>query len=254
MKLWDFRPKLFNPLYLRIVFKNRQNAGQILGDNLKMLFKSGKNDGFDLDDCSILVVGIPRGGLIVADEIAKKLNCDLDLIYPIRIITEDNESTLGSVLPIPPLPDPGSFRTDNHGNKFLMNLNNEFAEEYVKVNERRLLAETLEKSKKYNIVSHKPISGKIVILVDDGVYTGASALTALQWLRIQKPNKLIFATPVAPKNIVSKLEKDPNILVDHLEILKTPSAKNYKSVDFFYNDFENVSDTYIDEIIQKKIS
>jgi len=81
MKLWDFCPKLFNPLYLRIVFKNRQNAGQILGDNLKMLFKSGKNKGFDQDDYSILVVGIPRGGLIVADEIAKKLNCDLDLIY-----------------------------------------------------------------------------------------------------------------------------------------------------------------------------
>src|SRR5215210_1357529 len=123
MKLWDFRPKLFNPLYLRIVFKNRQIAGQILGHNLKMLFKSGKNDGFDLDDCSILVVGIPRGGLIVADEIAKKLNCDLDVIYPIRIVAEDNESTLGSVLIIQALPEFGSCHTDNHGNKFLMNLN-----------------------------------------------------------------------------------------------------------------------------------
>jgi putative phosphoribosyl transferase len=246
---------LFNQLSFRIVFKDRQNAGQILGDNLKKYFKSQKNFDSKLDNSSVLVVGIPRGGLIVADQVATKLNCDLDFIYPIRIVGADNETTLGSILFVEEaLSHFQNFQTDNYGNKFLINLNNEGAKEYVNFNKWIIDPASLERSKEYSLVSHKLIHGKIVILVDDGVYSGASALTALQWIRIHQPKKLIFATPVAPKNVIEKLMKDSNISLDHLEILKSISPKKYRSVNYYYSNFEDVNDPHINKIMQKKVS
>jgi predicted phosphoribosyltransferase len=254
-RLWgEALDKLFNPFAIRVVFKDRQNAGQMLANKLDRYLKTEMDDDDqNLNFKSIIVLGIPRGGLIVAHEVAKKLCCELDLVCPTRIVATDNETTIGCILYVAEeLNDCDNVIVDNSNNKFLITLHDKAAQEYVKINKSKILAESYQKSKKYQRLTNISLEKKIIILIDDGIFSGASALTALQWLTIQKPKKLIFATPVAPKGIESKFKNDPHLSVDHIEILKTPSSRSYKSVDCYYKNFKNVNEADLFEIMEKR--
>ncbi len=245
--------KFMHPLSLKIIFHDRQKAGQMLGNNLTLFFKSKSSKKDTSRTHPILVIGIPRGGLVVAYEIANKLSCDLDLVYPVRIVSEDNETTLGSILVTDKDSKFKDLDLNNYLNTSLIFLNDGPAEEYLNSNKSKITKVILEKSERYSHIIHSSIKGKTVILVDDGVYSGATALVALRWIRSQEPEELIFATPIAPTDITSKIKNDPKILLDHAEILKVRPSSRYRTVDYYYKHFEDVSDAHINRIIQSDL-
>ncbi len=254
MSIFENIVTYLQPFFPRTVFYDRQKAGQILGNNLKTLFKSKKKENSAFCNDSILVMGIPRGGLVVAHEIAQLLNCDLDLIYPVRILDENSETTIGSILPINRRLALYNSHMDVFEHSFSIYMNDQIAEEYLRANKSRILQTVLEKTMKYGSVMHRNIQEKSIILVDDGVFSGASAIVALRWIRTHQPKELIFATPVAPSEIVTKIKTDTKISIDHLEILKIPSSTDYKTVDYYYKNFEDIEDQWINNIIKNFIN
>ncbi len=241
--------KIFQFIPTRLVFTNRQTAGKMLGNNLKKMFSTRRDIGNFGNENSILVIGIPRGGLIVANEIALELGCKLDVICPIRIVDEDEETTIGSVLTTDRIPE-GFDILDNKKENVIVYLNDNNKKEYLKKNEEEILKRISLKHAKFGSNSLNSIMDKIVILVDDGVYSGASAIVALRWIRTQRPKELIFATPIAPLEVVTAIKADSKISIDQLEILKMPPSVKYKTVDYYYKNFEEIEDSHIYKIIK----
>jgi predicted phosphoribosyltransferase len=242
--------KYFHFLPTRIVFKNRQSAGKILGNNLRKKFMTRHGNGSIGKNNTLLVIGIPRGGLVVANEIALKLGCKLGVICPVRIVDEDEETTIGSILITDKIPTALDILSDRLEDG-LVYLNNDIRKDYLIENKERILKRILLKQMKYGSFNLDSITNKVVILADDGVYSGASAIVALRWIRKNQPKELIFASPIAPSDAVHRIKADTKILIDHLEILKVPSSLEYKTVDYYYKDFEDIDDKCIFSIIQK---
>jgi predicted phosphoribosyltransferase len=202
------------------------------------------------NDNSMLVLGIPKGGLVVANEIALELACKLDVICPVRIVDEDEETTIGSVLITNKIPEGLDILSQAQQENVSFYLNDNMKKDYLIKHQEKILKKILLIHAKFGSTSLNSITGKTVILADDGVYSGASAIVALKWIRTHQPKELIFATPIAPSEIVTKIKTDRKISVDHLEILKIPLSTDYKTVDFYYKNFEDVEDQWIDKIIK----
>jgi predicted phosphoribosyltransferase len=90
------------------------------------------------------------------------------------------------------------------------------------------------------------ITDRRVILVDDGIATGATIIAAAKWVRKQKPKQLIIAAPVAPKRAIDPLINE----VDKVEIIRKPS--NLKTVEQFYEEFASVSDDQILQVARRR--
>jgi len=89
------------------------------------------------------------------------------------------------------------------------------------------------------------LKDKVVILVDDGVATGATMISAILWIKKQKPKLIILAIPVAPNEIIRKL----NEMVDRTVVLYTP--KEFSAVGEFYEDFTQINDEEVVNMIKK---
>jgi predicted phosphoribosyltransferase len=90
------------------------------------------------------------------------------------------------------------------------------------------------------------IKDRIVILVDDGIATGASVIAAARWIRKYKPKRLIIAAPVAPKQVVKSLKNE----ADEIEVIRNPS--NFKAVEQFYQHFDAIPDDRIVQIAKRR--
>jgi predicted phosphoribosyltransferase len=108
----------------------------------------------------------------------------------------------------------------------------------VKEMEQRLVR--FRGNSKYNL------NQKIVLLVDNGVATGATVFAAVQWIRKQNPKELIVAVPIAPKDIVDRLRQMADKVV---VVLSTPFC--YNDIGEFYYDFIDVSDIEVEDIMKK---
>jgi putative phosphoribosyl transferase len=95
---------------------------------------------------------------------------------------------------------------------------------------------------KYNL------NHKTVLLVDDGIVTGATMFAAVQWIRGQNPKELIVAVPVAPKDIMNKLGQMPDKVV-----IVVPTSFCYGDIGEFYYDFIEVSDREVEDIMRKHL-
>ena len=104
----------------------------------------------------------------------------------------------------------------------------------------------LERMKKYR-GERAPLNveNKIVVLVDDGLATGSTALAALKSLRQQRPAQLILAAPVAPPGTAARLRR----FADKLVVLDTPLS--FSAVGQFYDDFGQTSDEEVIELMNK---
>ncbi|MDN5867253.1 MAG: hypothetical protein L0H55_07620 [Candidatus Nitrosocosmicus sp.] len=235
----------------RILFKNRASAGQILGRNLEVLLSDeiscNKNP---LTKDSLLVIGIANGGLVVANEVARILKCDLDIIAPIRILSRDEiEHTIGAILYVKYPTNLVNLIRDEIGNTYYVILkkgNNLSLNGLHKID---LLNKAFEKSKKYSEYKSKSITNKIVILVDDGTFSGATAFVSLTWIAAQRPRCLIFATPVASLEVAESIARNKEISVSHMEMLKKASFSQNKSIGSYYESFEHVDDTLVKQIM-----
>jgi len=211
-------------------FHDRVDAGKILADKLESKRRSAE---------AIIVMGIPRGGIILADIVAKRLSADFDIVIPRKLGAPGNEE-----LAIGAETEDGT----SYINEYVVNalrITRDYIEmEKVKQSEeiRRRLSLYRKPGQNYST----KISGKTAILVDDGVATGATIIASARWLRKQKPKDLTIAVPVAPRQTVEILEQES----DFVEVLVTPP--DFNAVGQFYESFEPVTDKEVIEIMRAR--
>jgi predicted phosphoribosyltransferase len=186
---------------------------------------------------TLLVLGIPRGGLVTADIVARKLGAPLDIIIPRKLTDIDNkEHAIGAVM------EDGTTYVDEETVKLLC-----ITQEYIEKEKAYQIEEIRRRNSLYRKSStNYNFEDKIVILVDDGAATGATIIVAARWVRNQpsNPKKLIIAIPVANKETAALLEKE----CDALEVTTKPSA-GFRSVAQYYQVFNQITDEQVVQII-----
>ncbi len=232
MKLPKFISGLKDISSLQLTFRDRVGAAQVLGNILKRTVKK-----ITKDKSKVIVLGIPRGGAIVADIIADKLGVDFDVIFCRRITSPDNkENSIGAVM------SDGTTYFDDFVVQSL-----KIPAEYIKKEIILQLAEIKMRKDLYRPNSKEySIKDKVVILVDDGIATGSSLIVAARWIKKQNPKHLIIAAPVSQPQAVDILKKE----CDTLEIVSTPV--NFGSVSQFYKTFEQELEDQLIEVLKRR--
>jgi putative phosphoribosyl transferase len=196
-------------------FHNREHAARLLAD--KLVVYRGQHP---------LVLGIPRGAVPMAKVIADALGGDLDVVLVHKLGAPGNpELAIGSV--------------DESGYVFL----HEYAwdlgvdERYIE-REKQAQLKTLHQRRAHYTPVRPPLdpTGRIVIVVDNGIATGASMIAALRAVRAKQPAKLIATVAVAPPETVARIRKE----ADEVVCLATPY--DFMAVGQFFEDFAQVSD------------
>jgi putative phosphoribosyl transferase len=206
------------------VFKNRKEAGQLLAGRLADFM--GKED--------VIVVGIPRGGVPVASELARSLNLPLDVVVTRKLgAPGQRELAIGAI---------GPEGVSVFDKNLIQRL--QVSEEYKKMiieREKKEMKERMEKFRGKKVIDFK---GKTAIVVDDGIATGATVEAAVKYLRKKGVKKVVLAVPVAPLESVSELEK----LSDEFVAVDTP--KDFYAVGQFYRDFPQTTDEEVIKLLQ----
>jgi len=219
-------------------FHDRKEAGLLLADKLKLYIKSAFSA--EVKKESFIVMAIPRGGVILGDIVASELNVELDIIICKKIGAENNpELAMGAVMA-----DGSYIINEDIVNR--INTSFGYISKQVELQkneiERRLME--FRGNKEY----HNKLKDRTIILIDDGIATGATILAAVKWLKEKHfSKKLIVAVPVAPleSSILDKL----NRIADKVIVIFSPY--DFAAVGQFYEHFDQVSDKEVKEIMNK---
>jgi putative phosphoribosyl transferase len=226
----EFLKRLCSWHGFQIKFKDRFTAGEMLVS----LLGTYKNDRDN-----VTVLGIARGGIVVADALAEKLDADFDIIVSRKLRSPDNsENAIGAIM------HDGSAYLDTS----ILETKHDVSEEYITMEKIEQKKEIERRLRIYrpNRIEYK-IRDRIVILVDDGIATGATIIAAARWIRKYGPKRLIIAAPVAPKDVVKNLRNE----ADQIEVVRNPS--DFKTVEQFYQHFDSVSDDEILQITKRRL-
>jgi putative phosphoribosyl transferase len=221
-----------------IIFQDRIDASKRLAKKLLWLKQDQLKEERDRRQQSIVILAIPRGGVIIGDVIATELDAKLDIIVSRKIGAPDNpELAIGAVMP-----DGSYFLNQRLVN--MLNVPQDYiqiqAHEQIKEIDRRLMA--YRGSKEYD----NEFEGKAVVLVDDGIATGATMTASAKWIKNkQQCKRIVIAVPVAPAEILDDL----NQVADEVIVLYTPEP--FIAIGRFYQDFAQVSDNEVKEIMRK---
>jgi len=208
------------------VYATREEAGRMLARRLSSYRQA-----------NVVVLGIPRGGLPVAREVAAALGAPLDVVV-VRKLGAPSQPELGIGAVVDGDHPRAIFNQD-----IIEHLGVE--DEYIKDEIARQLKEVHRRETAYRGGRPKvTLAGKTVIVVDDGIATGSSVRAALRGVRRQKPERLVLAVPVAPAESLEALRSD----ADEIVCLETP--EDFFAVGQFYRDFHQVSDDEVKAILQ----
>ncbi|MFH1751030.1 MAG: phosphoribosyltransferase family protein [Candidatus Micrarchaeota archaeon] len=205
------------------MFADRSRAGKALAEKLSGY--RGKKD--------VLILGIPRGGAVVAAQVSKILRLPLYVLVVRKISSPGNpELAIGAVGP------DGSPHIDER----LARLTNAIPE-YVKIESEKQFLEVKRRMAEYGV---KPINfkNKTAILVDDGIATGATMLAAIRILRERKVKKVVLAVPVCSADSARELGG----LADEFISLETPEF--FSAVGQFYSEFRQVTDDEVRRLLK----
>jgi len=230
--------KFFGKFQLKI--KNRESAGNILAGTLKDILKK-------VNGPEMIVVGLPRGGFVMAEIIARKLSCKLDMMISKRLRAPHNEEiAIGAVA--------------EDGTTYL---NNTLIEE-LKISKEYLdneLSYQLQEIKRLSFMYYQGkktfLDGKFItdndktiVIVDDGTATGSTIIATSRSLRKKyNPKCIIVAITVSPRGTIDLLKKEG---IDHVEVITSPKNNNFRTIEQFYQNFDQVSDNEILELINTK--
>lgn len=208
-------------------YKNRQEAGRALARSLA---------GYEGTDA--LVLAIPRGGVLVAYEVAVRLGLDMDVIVPRKIGAPGQpELAIGAVVGWgnqQGIIDEQAVRCLGVTEDYL---EREIADQLAEA-DRRLLA--------YRHKSEPPdVAGRSVIVIDDGIATGCTIRAGAAALRSLHAGRISLAVPVAPSDALPALGS----CFDEIVCLKTPYP--FTAVGYWYRDFEQVSDAEVIALLEK---
>ncbi len=181
-----------------------------------------------------VILAIPRGGVVTGDVIAKELGAKLDIIVSRKIGAPYNkELAIGAVM------HDGSFFPNTD---IISALN--VPQQYIESEIKSELREIERRLMKFRGNIKYDLEGKTVIVVDDGIATGATMFAAIMWLKKQHPKKLIAAVPVGPRETIEKLSQMVEVVV-----LEAPEF--FSAVGEFYNEFDQVEDIQVMEILRQ---
>jgi putative phosphoribosyl transferase len=221
-----------------VIFKDRIDAGKQLTKRLQWLKDEAQGENIEQEKKpSSVVLAIPRGGVVIGDVIASELGAKLDVVVSRKIGAPFNtELAIGAVMP------DGSYFLNEVADR--INVPQDYIDSQIEkeVNEieRRLI--NFRGSRDYG----NELEGKMVVLVDDGIATGATILASARWIKDKHNCKqLIIAVPVAPRDML----EDLNRIADKVIILYTPEP--FAAVGCFYQDFAQVSDDEVKDIMKK---
>lgn len=205
-------------------FKNRQQAAALLAERL--IRYKGQNP---------LVLAIARGAVPMAKIIADALGGEIDVVLVHKLGAPGNpELAVGSV--------------DEFGRVYLREYTHALglAEADIEAEKKRRL-ETLQQRRARYTPVHPPIdpAGRIVIVVDNGIATGASMIAALRSVREKRPKKLIAAAAVAPHESLQEIRA----LADEVVCLDVPA--DFYAVGQFFGEFTQVSDEEVIDLLQQ---
>lgn len=207
-------------------FLDRQEAGRQLAEALKLF--AGRTD--------VVVLGIPRGGVPVAFEIAEAIGAPLDIFLSRKLgVPGQEELAFGAVAA-------GGGRYLDQEIVRAAGVTPEQIE--AKTEQVRRLLD--ERARLYR--EGRPpltVEDKVVIVVDDGIATGASAMAAVEALRQMHPKDVVVAAPVAPRTTVAALEK----VADRVVVLDTPVE--FYAVGQFYVKFDQTSDEEVVALLRR---
>jgi putative phosphoribosyl transferase len=206
------------------MFRDRADAGQQLARKLA---------GFT-DRPDVVVVGLLRGGVPVAFEIAQALHVPLDVLLVRKLgVPGQPELAMGAIAS-------GGIKIIDRQMVHAMGLSREQVDTVVTLQ----TAELHRREQLYgDVLPGINMKDRIVIVVDDGIATGASMLAAVAVLRLQHPKEIIIATPVAPLHAQREMEK----IADQFICLHL--TDNFSAVGAFYKNFSQTEDREVRSLL-----
>ena len=212
-------------MFKNVLFEDRKEAGKMLAAKLEK-FSAGRT----------MVLAIPRGGVVIGYEIAKKIHAPMDIIVPRKLRAPyQPELAIGAIT------EDGNIILDEQ----IINLLN-VSSDYIKMESQRQKIEIDRRLRVYKGESKIPdLTGLDVIVVDDGIATGATMKAALISVRKRGAKSIILATPVASLNALRMLEQEADKTIS----LFTP--QHFYAIGQFYRNFEQTSDQEVKELLKK---
>jgi putative phosphoribosyl transferase len=209
------------------MFSDRKDAGIQLAAALAH-FKSE----------SCVVLALPRGGVAVAYEVARALNAPLDIIVARKLgAPGQHELGLGAIVD-------GDHPESVLNEDIIQEL--DVSPEYIEGEIESELKETRRRETTYrNGRPRVDLSGRTVIVIDDGIATGGSIRAALRGVRRMAPKKVVLAVPIAPAETVAALRSE----ADEIVCLQTP--EHFVAIGEFYDDFSQTGDGEVIELLEK---
>jgi predicted phosphoribosyltransferase len=207
-------------------FPNRAEAGRLLAE--KLIKYAGRPD--------VIVLGLPRGGVPVAFEVAQRLGAPLDVFIVRKLgVPGFEELAAGAIAS-------GGVRVLNEDVMRAI----PHAEEAIEAVTARETAELERREQKYRDGRPAPdLRNRIVILVDDGLATGATMRAAVAALRQCEVAKIVVAVPVGPPDTCRELERE----ADGIICMTTPDF--FQAVGQYYEDFSQTSDDEVRDLLAR---
>jgi putative phosphoribosyl transferase len=208
-----------------LLFYDRTDAGRRLAKLLKRRIQG-----------PCIVLAIPRGGVVVGYEVAKELGCPLDVVISRKVgAPAQPELAVGAVA------EDGVVFVDEEIAGLVG-----VSRDYVERRAREELREVRRRAEEYRGGREMPdLSGKTVILVDDGLATGLTMMAAVHMARNKGAEKVVVAVPVSPPETVAKLRRH----ADEVICLETPT--NFYAIGQFYDRFDQLTDEETNSILRK---
>lgn len=209
------------------MFQDRKDAGRRLAEAL------ARHRGED-----VVVSALPRGGVPVAAEVARRLDAPLDLLLVRKIgVPAQPELAMGAVMDGA---EPTVVR-----NELIIRQAWVSAAEFQTVCDRELAE--LERRRRVYLADREPVpvGGRTVILVDDGIATGATMRAAIAGLRKRGPKMIVVAVPVAPSDTIERLRRE----ADEVVCLEEPAP--FHAIGLYYLDFRQLGDEDVTNAIRQ---
>lgn len=205
------------------IFADREEAGVELGKLLKPAYR----------DKNVLVLGIPRGGVVIAYELAKALHGELAAVITKKLPhPEHNELAIGSVA--------------EDGSVYLTALAHRMDHTLIQKIVESQKNEIQSRVRRFrNGKSLPDMKNRIVIIADDGIATGSTIVPAIKLCKKQGATSVIVAAPVSGENYVDEI----NELADNIVVAEQPEF--FYAVSQVYEDFHHLSDEEVVDLLKE---